>query len=110
MFGSATGLVDMMTQCFPSSRDGSAMKVERHYTGPQDSQIAESMRGCNPSGPLMIYIAKLFPKPDCSKFDVFGRILSGTLVPGQKVCFSAIRRDSYVHVYPFWHGSVLISA
>uniref|UniRef100_A0A061R8M5 SNU114 homolog n=1 Tax=Tetraselmis sp. GSL018 TaxID=582737 RepID=A0A061R8M5_9CHLO len=85
IFGTATGLVDMMAQNFPSSRDGSRAKVERYYTGPQDSAFAESMRSCDEKGPLAIHVAKLFPKPDCSKFDAFGRILSGTLRPGQKV-------------------------
>ena len=43
------------------------------------------MRACNPRGPLVIYICKLFPKNDCSRFDAFGRILSGTVKPGDKV-------------------------
>jgi hypothetical protein len=53
--------------------------------GPQDSQLVEHMRACNPRGPLVIYICKLFPKNDCSRFDAFGRILSGTVKPGDKV-------------------------
>mmetsp|Transcript_14693 Transcript_14693/g.41340 ORF Transcript_14693/g.41340 Transcript_14693/m.41340 type:complete len:992 (-) Transcript_14693:61-3036(-) len=85
VFGSATGITDMMAAHFPSSRDGAATKVERYYTGPQDSQAAEAMKACNPRGPLVVHVAKLFPKPDCSKFDAFARIMSGTLEPGQKV-------------------------
>ena len=53
--------------------------------GPQDSQLVEHMRACTPRGPLVIYICKLFPKNDCSRFDAFGRILSGTVKPGDKV-------------------------
>jgi U5 small nuclear ribonucleoprotein component len=30
-------------------------------------------------------IAKLFPKQDCSTFDAYGRIISGTLRPGDQV-------------------------
>lgn len=74
-----------MAQHFPSSRDGAAKKVELYYTGPQDSRLAESMRACDARGPLVVHVAKLFPKPDCSKFDAFGRIMSGSLQPGQKV-------------------------
>jgi 116 kDa U5 small nuclear ribonucleoprotein component len=33
----------------------------------------------------MVYISKLFPKPDCSSFDAFGRVFSGTVKPGDKV-------------------------
>jgi hypothetical protein len=36
-------------------------------------------------GPLVMHIAKLFPKNDCSSFDAYGRILSGTLRPGDEV-------------------------
>ena len=60
-------------------------QVERLYTGPQDSDIAAHMRACNPAGPLVVHIAKLFPKSDASAFDGFGRILSGTVKLGDKV-------------------------
>lgn len=43
------------------------------------------MNDCNPRGPLVIHITKLFPKQDCSRFDAFGRILSGSVRPGDKV-------------------------
>ena len=42
------------------------------------------MRACNPAGPLVVHIAKLFPKSDCSAFDAFGRILSGTIKRGDR--------------------------
>jgi 116 kDa U5 small nuclear ribonucleoprotein component len=61
-----------------------SFQVERLYTGPQDSDIAEHMRACNPKGPLVVHIAKLFPKSDCSAFDAFGRILSGTIKRGDR--------------------------
>lgn len=83
------GLVDMMVQHVPSSKRGAPSKVSRCYSGPQDSELATHMRNCNHQGPLVVHVAKLFPKQDCSKFDAFGRILSGTLRPGDKVskCF-----------------------
>lgn len=61
------------------------VQVERLYTGPQDSEVAEHMRSCNPKGPLVVHIAKLFPKTDASGFDAFGRVLSGTIRPGDRV-------------------------
>ncbi|KAI7837170.1 hypothetical protein COHA_008964 [Chlorella ohadii] len=85
IFGSAAGLVDMLVRWLPSSKAATATKVERCYTGPQDSQLVEHMRACNPRGPLVIYVCKLFPKADCSRFDAFGRIMSGTVKAGDKV-------------------------
>ena len=37
------------------------------------------MAKCDPKGPLMIHIVKLFNKQDCTAFDAFGRVMSGTL-------------------------------
>lgn len=85
IFGNASGMVDMLVRNLPSSKKATAAKVERCYTGPQDSTLAEHMRACNPHGPLVVYICKLFPKKDCSRFDAFGRIMSGTVKPGDKV-------------------------
>ena len=51
----------------------------------QDGEVVEFMTSCNPRGPLVVHISKLFPKQDCSKFDAFGRIMSGTIRPGDRV-------------------------
>eukprot|EP00884_Botryococcus_braunii_P000125 jgi/Botrbrau1/10112/Bobra.20_2s0019.1 len=85
IFGSATGLVDMMARHCPTARQGNATKVARIYTGPQDSDLATHMKLCNAKGPTVIHVAKLFPKPDCSAFDAFGRVMSGSIRPGQRV-------------------------
>lgn len=60
-------------------------RTEYLYEGPQDDEIAEAMRNSNPKGPLVIYISKMVPNHDYSKFVAFGRIFSGTAVIGQKV-------------------------
>ncbi|KAK3272142.1 hypothetical protein CYMTET_19542 [Cymbomonas tetramitiformis] len=85
VFGSATGLVDMMVKHLPSSRAGTATKVELNYTGPQDSELVEQMKLCKADGPLVINVCKLYPKADCTSFDAFGRILSGSLKVGDRV-------------------------
>ncbi|KAK9845164.1 hypothetical protein WJX84_001482, partial [Apatococcus fuscideae] len=85
IFGPACGLVDMLAAHVPSVKRATADKVERCYTGPQDAQIVQFMKTSNPRGPLVIHIAKLFPKRDCSSFDAFGRIFSGTVTPGDRV-------------------------
>ena len=85
VFGSATGFTDMLVRHIPSAKAAAANKVHNSYTGPQDTVLAESMRDCNANGPLMVNITKLYPKSDCSVFDSFGRVLSGTLYTGQTV-------------------------
>lgn len=85
VFGSASGLVDMLVRHVPSPRAGAAAKVERCYTGPQDSAAAEHMRACHPRGPLAVYVCKLFPRSDCSAFDALGRVMSGAVKAGDRV-------------------------
>ncbi|KAE8680515.1 SNRNP200 protein [Hibiscus syriacus] len=42
-----------------------------------------AMVDCDPSGPLMVNVTKLYPKSDCSVFDAFGRVYSGRIQTGQ---------------------------
>ncbi|KAF6263582.1 elongation factor EF-Tu-like protein [Scenedesmus sp. NREL 46B-D3] len=67
VFGSATGITDMLVQHDPSST------------------LMQFMTGCSRTGPLVMHVAKLFPKNDASSFDAYGRIFSGTLRPGDEV-------------------------
>ncbi|KAI3887611.1 hypothetical protein MKX03_031852 [Papaver bracteatum] len=83
VFGSATGFTDMLVQHIPSAKEAAASKVEHIYSGPRDSSVFDSMESCDPSGPLMVNVTKLYPKPDCSVFDVLGRVYSGEIQTGQ---------------------------
>ena len=85
IFGSSAGIVDMVCDFVPTSQAGTKTKVGNHYTGPQTGRLVSSMHDCNAKGPLVIHVSKLFPTNDCSAFDAFGRILSGTIRPGERV-------------------------
>ncbi|CAM8955295.1 unnamed protein product [Rhodiola kirilowii] len=61
----------------PSAKEAAQRKIDHIYTGPKDSTIYKAMIDCDPSGPLMVNITKLYPKADCSTFDAFGRVFSG---------------------------------
>ncbi|KAF0492844.1 P-loop containing nucleoside triphosphate hydrolase protein [Gigaspora margarita] len=59
------------------------VSVDEHtYTGPMDTEVAEAMYKCDSDGPLMIYVTKLYNSSDASTFDVFGQILSGSVIKG----------------------------
>ncbi|PKI66741.1 110 kDa U5 small nuclear ribonucleoprotein component CLO [Punica granatum] len=85
VFGSASGFTDMLIHHVPSAKDAARKKVEHIYTGPHDSMIYEAMENCDPSGPLMVNVTKLYPKSDCSVFDAFGRVYSGEIQTGQSL-------------------------
>lgn len=84
-FGPSTGFVDMLVQHVPSPSAGAERMLERYYTGPLDTKVAESMRKCDQDGPLIMQITKLFNTPDAKSFYSFGRVLSGVARPGAQV-------------------------
>jgi U5 small nuclear ribonucleoprotein component len=43
------------------------------------------MKACDPDGPIMVQIAKLYHTTDAQSFRAFGRVISGTLKKGLEV-------------------------
>lgn len=84
-FGPSNGFVDMVVDHIPSPVEGAQNKLQRYYTGPLDSKVAQSIAKCDQNGPLVVQISKLFNTSDASGFNAFGRVLSGTAKPGQQV-------------------------
>lgn len=44
-----------------------------------------AIKGCDPNGPVMMYVSKMVPTSDKGRFYAFGRVFSGTVSSGQKV-------------------------
>lgn len=84
-FGPCTAFVDMVVQHIPSPVEAAQRHLERYYTGPLDSKVADSMKTCNQDGPLVIHVTKLFNSSDAKQFHSFGRVLSGIVRPGAEV-------------------------
>ncbi|GKT91692.1 U5 small nuclear ribonucleoprotein component [Colletotrichum tofieldiae] len=84
-FGPSTGFVDMIVRHIPSPDESAERYLEKYYTGPLDTKVAESMKSCNQDGPLVIHVTKLFSTADAKSFYSFGRVLSGTARPGMQV-------------------------
>ncbi|KAK4946116.1 hypothetical protein LTR66_014332, partial [Elasticomyces elasticus] len=84
-FGPNTGLVDMVVQHIPSPVEGARTKLEKYYIGPLNTKTAASMQSCNQDGPLIVHITKLFSTTDAASFQCFGRVMSGTVSPGDSV-------------------------
>ncbi|CAO3621653.1 unnamed protein product [Cunninghamella blakesleeana] len=86
-FGPPSGFVDTVVRHIPSPAANAAHKIERIYSGTSsdDNPVFEAMQKCDPDGPLMIYITKLYNNEDATGFDAFGRVFSGTVRAGQTV-------------------------
>ncbi|KAF9469622.1 P-loop containing nucleoside triphosphate hydrolase protein [Collybia nuda] len=84
-FGPCTGLIDVIVDNVPSPLDGAAVKVEGTYSGPHTSDLVASMKACDPEGPVMVQVAKLYHTTDAQSFRAFGRVLSGTVRKGMQI-------------------------
>jgi 116 kDa U5 small nuclear ribonucleoprotein component len=84
-FGGAGGFADMILQHVPSPVEAAQKKLEKYYNGPLDSKVAWSMSRCDQDGPVVIHVTKLLATVDASRFNSFGRVMSGTAHPGQSV-------------------------
>lgn len=81
-FGPSTGLIDMIVEHIPSPVEASAAKVESTWLGSMTSELATAMKACDPEGPLMVQVTKLYHTTDAQSFRAFGRVISGTLRKG----------------------------
>lgn len=84
-FGPSTAFVDMVVQHIPSPAEAAERHLERYYTGPLDTKVAESMKVCDQNGPLVVYVTKLFNSSDAKSFYSLGRVMSGIARPGAEV-------------------------
>ncbi|GJJ75207.1 elongation factor 2 [Entomortierella parvispora] len=78
-------LLEMIVIHLPSPVTAQKYRVENLYEGPMDDDCAEGIRGCDPNGPLMLYVSKMVPTSDKGRFYAFGRVFSGTVRAGLKV-------------------------
>jgi len=75
-------IIEMMVLHLPSPKVAQKYRAEYLYEGPKDDPLCMSMKDCNPKGPLMMYVSKMVPTADKSRFFAFGRVFSGTIQTG----------------------------
>jgi elongation factor 2 len=80
----AEALMEMIVLHLPSPAKAQKYRTETLYEGPIDDDCAKSMIACDQKGALMVYISKMVPTPDNSRFVAFGRVFSGLIKTGQK--------------------------
>jgi len=77
-------LLQMICIHLPSPVTAQKYRTDLLYEGPQDDEVAISMKNCDPNGPLMMYISKMVPTSDKGRFYAFGRVFSGKVATGMK--------------------------
>jgi len=84
-FGDSSGFVEMVVRNFPSPAEAARSKVMHDYTGDLNTKCSKAMMMCDPRGPPMVNIVKNYARPDCTAFDSFGRVFSGTVKVGDRI-------------------------
>lgn len=78
-------LIDAITNHIPSPAESTKRLIDAHYTGDRVGPFYQQIIKCSAEGPLYIHTVKMFNKVDCKSFDVFGRVLNGTIKEGQEL-------------------------
>lgn len=81
----ADSLLDTIFTHLPSPTVAQKYRTEILYDGDQEDEFAKGIRECDPKGPLIAFVSKMFPVPHTKSFYAFGRVFSGTLTSGQKI-------------------------
>merc|ERR1712165_140742 len=81
----ADALLEMIILKLPSPKKAQVYRAAMLYEGPLDDPCAMSIKNCDKTGPLMIFISKMVPTNDKGRFYAFGRVFGGTVETGQKV-------------------------
>jgi len=89
-------LLQMIITHLPSPARAQRYRAETLYNGPLDDEAAVAVRRCDPTGPLMMFVSKMVPTADRSRFYAFGRVFSGN-----------VRTNQVVRIYgpDYSHGS-----
>jgi U5 small nuclear ribonucleoprotein component len=83
--GGIYAFIDMVVENIPGPKENAVNKVESLYSGDQEGAVATDMKALDTTGYLMVHTVKNIHRPDCNAFDVFGRVMSGTLFRGDRV-------------------------
>lgn len=79
----APSAVELAVEHFASPKVAQSYRAELLYKGPQDDVYFNSIKNCDPNGPMIVYISKMVPTKDNSHFYAFGRVFSGTAKTGR---------------------------
>ncbi|GFE54716.1 elongation factor 2 family protein [Babesia ovis] len=85
MFNDPTGFVNFVVANVPPPTETGKTMIDTLYTGERGTQICEGIEKCDPEAQLMIHIVKNYYRLDTNSFDIFGRVMSGTVKKGQRI-------------------------
>ena len=85
VYGQYSSMVDICIKNIIDSEEGSKRKISNLYTGNRNTDFYKDIMKTSPDGPLICSVYKLYHKYDHLSFDLFGRVLSGTIKQKMKI-------------------------
>ena len=85
VFGHYSSMVDLCIKNICDSEIGSKRKISNLYTGNRNTDFYKEIIKSSQDGPLLCCVYKLYHKYDHLSFDLFGRVLSGTIKQKMKI-------------------------
>ncbi|ORM40766.1 U5 small nuclear ribonucleoprotein component [Babesia sp. Xinjiang] len=85
LFSDPSGFVDFVVANIPPPTETGTKKLDAIFTGDRGTAICSGIEKCDPEAQLMIHIVKNYYRLDTNSFDIFGRVMSGTIKKGQRI-------------------------
>ncbi|MHA1211383.1 MAG: GTP-binding protein [Candidatus Heimdallarchaeota archaeon] len=76
-------LLRMVIEHLPNPAEAQKYKIAHIWSGDLDSEAGQSLVNCDPNGPLLGMITKVFIDPKSKRPTLIGRVFSGTIRAGQ---------------------------
>ncbi len=89
-------LLEMIVRHLPSPKDAQKYKIPRIWKGDLQSPAGQALLNCDPNGPLIGMITKIYVDPKSKRPTLIGRVFSGTLKAGQEIRLVNMRQNAHV--------------
>ncbi len=89
-------LLEMIVRHHPSPKEAQKYKIPRIWKGDLQSPAGQALLNCDPKGPLIGMITKIYVDPKSKRPTLIGRVFSGTLKAGQEIRLVNMRQNAIV--------------
>jgi len=89
-------LLEMIVKHLPNPKEAQKYKIPRIWSGDLSSPAGQSLVNCDPNGPLIGSINKIFIDPKSKRPTLIGRVFSGTIRSGQEIRLVNMKQNAKV--------------
>jgi elongation factor 2 len=89
-------LLEMIVHHLPNPKEAQKHKIPRIWRGDLESPEGKALLECDPDGPLLGMITKIFVDPKSKRPTLIGRVFSGTMRSGDEIHLINMRQNARV--------------